>query len=722
MPQLNVLPVNVSQNIESKDESLSFDSAKSNDDFSKYIDLHLANNKGTDSKRKIDSIQSEAGLAKQNSSSAEEKLITRKAEELAEATGSNDEIDSSVSEQEIAASGKKDQIKSNPKEQNHLDESEQLMSFLTKADNTLVNQSAKNSSPESLSAEQKAHYEAQLLLNSSNLVADLSAVAKALGNDQNHTALAPTLTEQAILAEKALLSNASKGMNEEMTNEEVISEELASEKVTQVKLATELGIEGKNKENKQAEESIPAVKLADNKVSVVSKLEAEAHNNREEKVSHATDNKTNTVLSKAKAESTIDTKTNVTQKVSHEAVSVESLVDGEFMSKKSEEATLAAEVKVTKQVNNDQIQKNNDKALQTTVGKEVLQGSEVELLKNISDNTQVESDSKKQAPTETVKAHEKIIETQVNVAKENQSDKLSSLPESQNTKTVISQNSETIMPAEKAIQTANQLNKNTLSNNRSETNQSMKNDLIQENVNKTQVKENDKTHLSSVLVDQVEQNQVADTDVGVSTKEKLVEKERVTPSINRQVTEINGNSIGTPQELIEQQSAEMLNPSVATEVSQSQKTNAQLHQETISLFRKDFTEAVKDKVMLMISQKLQQFDITLDPPELGNMQVRVNLQGEQAAVSFLVQSQQTKDALEQNMHKLRELLAEQGVDVGDANVEQHSQQSPDEEGFNGKDSNEMTGEIENMVDDDDVSHTLSAKMINSSAATVDYYA
>ncbi|HCM46317.1 MAG TPA: flagellar hook-length control protein FliK, partial [Colwellia sp.] len=85
-------------------------------------------------------------------------------------------------------------------------------------------------------------------------------------------------------------------------------------------------------------------------------------------------------------------------------------------------------------------------------------------------------------------------------------------------------------------------------------------------------------------------------------------------------------------------------------------------------------DAVKDKVMMTINQKLQRFDITLDPPEFGNMQVRVNLQGEQASVNFIVQNQQAKDVLEQNMHKLRDMLSEQGVDVGDANVEQQNQQ------------------------------------------------
>lgn len=762
MPQLNVLPASTSQNIELKDEKSSIDSITSKDDFSKYIDLYLTNNKESSSKRKVDDIKHEAEVAKDNSSLADAKMTSKNTGDLAETSESSDELDSVTHEQKVAASGNEKQIKSNQIDQKVLDESEQLMSFLTKADNTLLNHSVNTTafSPEQLSSEQKAHYEAQLLLNTSNLVADLSAVAKALGNDQTNVSLTPTASEQVISTEESLLS--------EMTED-------ASEKGTKVKLSDELIIENKSKDNKQAEASLPLVKSAENK-TVLSALGSETRtlkvsaNNSEARVSHVNDDKTNTVLSEAKVEPTIgakvnhaidhktntvlseakvesiidakvnhakdnktntvnsevkaesitDVKTNVTQKVSNEGVSVDALIDREFISKKSEVGSLASELKEAKQINSDQIQRSNDKAAQTSIAKEVVQGRDVELLRSsqLSNNEQNESNNKKQIPAETVKPFDKIIETQVNASKENQSDKLSILSESQKAKTTISQPSETIMSAEKATQAGEQLNKNTLSNNRSVTNQSVTNDLMQESVNKTQVKDNDKIHLSSVLVEQVEQK-----PIGAFTEEKIIEKDRVSSPTNPHVIDINGNSMRTPQEIIEQQSVEMLNPSVTTEVSQNQKTNVQLHQETISMFRKDFTEAVKDKVMLMISQKLQQFDITLDPPELGNMQVRVNLQGEQAAVNFIVQSQQTKDALEQNMHKLRELLAEQGVDVGDANVEQQSQQSSNEEAFTAENLNELGSEIENSVDDNDiVTHTLSEKMINSSAATVDYYA
>ena len=58
---------------------------------------------------------------------------------------------------------------------------------------------------------------------------------------------------------------------------------------------------------------------------------------------------------------------------------------------------------------------------------------------------------------------------------------------------------------------------------------------------------------------------------------------------------------------------------------------------------------VKDKVMVMINQKIQQADIRLDPPELGNVHVRVNIQNEVAAVKLCCTKPQAKDALDEQM-------------------------------------------------------------------------
>ena len=152
---------------------------------------------------------------------------------------------------------------------------------------------------------------------------------------------------------------------------------------------------------------------------------------------------------------------------------------------------------------------------------------------------------------------------------------------------------------------------------------------------------------------------------------------------------------------------------------QSAKTAINIHNETIAIYRKDFSNAVKEKVMVMINQKIKQLEIRLDPPELGSMQVKLNLQNEQAAVNFVVQNQQAKEALEQNMGKLKEMLADSGVDVGESNIEQQDRQAENDDtlhqestGSNGV----LSGEPEEQI-------TMSGQnLYKASATSVDYYA
>lgn len=175
------------------------------------------------------------------------------------------------------------------------------------------------------------------------------------------------------------------------------------------------------------------------------------------------------------------------------------------------------------------------------------------------------------------------------------------------------------------------------------------------------------------------------------------------------------------QEISEQQQLQQQLDSIANKVVAENvevKKAQQIQQEVISVYRKDFANALKDKVMLMINQKLQQVDIQLDPPELGNVHVRVNLQNEAAAVSFTVQSQQAKEALEQHMAKLKDMLGQSGVDVGDANVAQQGQQANKEgqQAFSGSNDNE------HFEQNFDESSMASINMAKASATGIDFYA
>jgi len=198
--------------------------------------------------------------------------------------------------------------------------------------------------------------------------------------------------------------------------------------------------------------------------------------------------------------------------------------------------------------------------------------------------------------------------------------------------------------------------------------------------------------------------------------------EKITSSFNQTLDAHAAKPVANAGELAarQEQSFENSINSLTTSTVQAQKAVTALNTETIAIYRKDFANAVKDKVMVMINQKIQQVDIQLDPPEMGNIHVRVNLQNEQAAVQFIVQNQQAKEALEQNMGKLRDMLAESGVDVGGANIEQReAKEQNDSASGNQANASKQGDSAEEMLSDKNGSPL---NMLKASSTGVDYYA
>ncbi|MDD0843856.1 flagellar hook-length control protein FliK [Pseudomonas sp. Gutcm_11s] len=85
------------------------------------------------------------------------------------------------------------------------------------------------------------------------------------------------------------------------------------------------------------------------------------------------------------------------------------------------------------------------------------------------------------------------------------------------------------------------------------------------------------------------------------------------------------------------------------------------------------SEAVVDKVMWLSSQNLKSAEIQLDPAELGRLEVRIELNKDQAAqVTFVSANPNVRDQLEGQAHRLRELFAQQGMNQLDVNVSDQS--------------------------------------------------
>ncbi len=88
-------------------------------------------------------------------------------------------------------------------------------------------------------------------------------------------------------------------------------------------------------------------------------------------------------------------------------------------------------------------------------------------------------------------------------------------------------------------------------------------------------------------------------------------------------------------------------------------------------------KAVADKVYIAASQNLRVANIQLDPPELGALQIRLQVTGpdQQMTVTFSSPHASVRDVLEQQLPRLREMLEEQGINLGESSVNDQNKQS-----------------------------------------------
>jgi flagellar hook-length control protein FliK len=133
-----------------------------------------------------------------------------------------------------------------------------------------------------------------------------------------------------------------------------------------------------------------------------------------------------------------------------------------------------------------------------------------------------------------------------------------------------------------------------------------------------------------------------------------------------------------------------------------------------------FAPVMKQQLITMVSQGIQHAEIRLDPPELGQLMVRIQVQGDQTQVQFNVAQHQTRDLIEQAIPRLKDLLAEQGMQLIDSQVSQDNKG----DGAEGEQSSEEGGsqfgsELDEMSSEESL---ISSKQATSYPSGIDYYA
>ncbi|KDD69505.1 flagellar hook-length control protein [Pseudomonas mandelii PD30] len=169
-----------------------------------------------------------------------------------------------------------------------------------------------------------------------------------------------------------------------------------------------------------------------------------------------------------------------------------------------------------------------------------------------------------------------------------------------------------------------------------------------------------------------------------------------------------------------------------TQAATPKTANALPVNQPIAMHQSGWTEEVVNRVMYLSSANLKAADIQLQPAELGRLDIRVNMvPDQQTQVTFMSAHPSVREALDGQMHRLRDMFAQQGMGQVDVNVSDQSrgwQGQGQEQAQQGQSQGGRTsasgGRLDSM--DEELAPTVaevaasSTSVIGSSA--VDYYA
>ncbi|MEO6680591.1 MAG: flagellar hook-length control protein FliK [Pseudomonas sp.] len=168
-----------------------------------------------------------------------------------------------------------------------------------------------------------------------------------------------------------------------------------------------------------------------------------------------------------------------------------------------------------------------------------------------------------------------------------------------------------------------------------------------------------------------------------------------------------------------------------TQAATPKTANALPVNQPIAMHQSGWTEEVVNRVMYLSSANLKAADIQLQPAELGRLDIRVNMvPDQQTQVTFMSAHPSVREALDGQMHRLRDMFAQQGMGQVDVNVSDQSrgwqgqgQDQQAQQGQGGRTS--ASGGRVDAMDDEMVPSVAevaasTTSVIGSSA--VDYYA
>jgi flagellar hook-length control protein FliK len=101
-------------------------------------------------------------------------------------------------------------------------------------------------------------------------------------------------------------------------------------------------------------------------------------------------------------------------------------------------------------------------------------------------------------------------------------------------------------------------------------------------------------------------------------------------------------------------------------------TQATAQPVTQNIHKPEWGNAIGQRISWMIGSKLQGAQLRITPAHLGPVDIRISIESGVAQVSFVSNHQVVRDALEQAIPRLREMMEGQNLELGDVDISDRS--------------------------------------------------
>jgi len=125
------------------------------------------------------------------------------------------------------------------------------------------------------------------------------------------------------------------------------------------------------------------------------------------------------------------------------------------------------------------------------------------------------------------------------------------------------------------------------------------------------------------------------------------------------------------------------------------------------------------RIQFMINNDIKHAELRLDPPELGRINIKISMNQDQATVAFTSAHSNVRESIENTLPRLRELLADSGIQLGDANINQGQEKDANQTGS----ESTLSGPVFPGLDEETSDADMPTQVIQHSIdGVIDYFA